>query len=787
MNDRTPSLRRRLRAFAAGALVLPSAALALASPAAAQDATVVYSADFEDGQVGDWAPRGPVTLAVEDGALLTTGREADWNGPSLDITEHIAPGGQYEIALSARFADGSAGEQLSVTVQRESGGETSYDSVVFQAAAGADWTELSGEYSIAAPADKLTLYVESPTVEASYLIDDVAITELAPPGIEEDIPSLKDFLADDFLIGAAIDSRDIVGSYGQLLNKHFNSISAENHMKPEAIQPTEGEFTWAEADQLVEYAEANGMRVWGHVLVWHSQTPDWWFQYPEGHPNAGEPIGNSEEDRQIMRDRLAAHMGAIADRYGDRIWAWDVVNEVISDNNAEVYRQSRWYEIFDGTSYINDAFDIAREQFDEAGATDVKLFINDYGTENPGKRDNLYNLVEDLLADGAPVDGVGHQTHINLNTSIQQIEDSIVKFDQLGVLQVITELDVVIGAPVEGEEFPEYEARLIEQGHYYRDLFEVFREHADKIELVTVWGLHDGRTWQRSRETPRPLESPLLFDDRLQSKWAYWGIVDPSVLPEVPDTEEPEYARVQVPRADTAPVVDGETDDVWSSASTVTTEVTVEGSPDGAKAEVSLLWDETAVYAMFEVDDAVLDDTSANAYEQDSIEVFLGPGNTRTGGYGEMDGQYRVNFDNVVSVGANGPDAGELTSATALTDGGYRVELAIALAPEFAEVGVEQGLELQVNDAADGARTAVHTWYDPTGQSWNTNANWGIAEFVEELDAPPGGGDGDGDGKLPVTGLGLAGGIAAAAAMLAAGAVVLWTVRRRRTAANWGE
>ncbi|WP_051393051.1 endo-1,4-beta-xylanase [Glycomyces arizonensis] len=786
MNDPTPSSwRRRLRALAAGALVLPSAALAFASPASAQDATVLYSADFEDGQVGAWAPRGPVTLEVEEGALLTTGRTDTWHGPSLDITDYITPGGQYEIALSARFADGSAGEQLTVSVQREAAGETSYDSVVFQAAAGTDWTDLSGEYSIAAPADKLTLYVESPTVDASYLIDDVAITELTPPGIEEDIPSLKDVLADDFTIGAAIDSRDIVGASGDLLSKHFNSITAENHMKPEAIQPTEGEFTWTEADQLVEYAEAHDMRVWGHVLVWHSQTPDWWFEYPEGHPNAGQPLGNSEADRQIMRDRLAAHIGAIADRYGDRIWAWDVVNEVISDNNAEVYRQSRWYEIFDGPSYISDAFNIAREQFDEAGATDVKLFINDYNTENPGKRDNLYNLVEGMLADGVPVDGVGHQTHINLNTSIDQVEDSIVKFEQLGVIQAITELDVVIGAPVEGEPFPEYEARLIEQGHYYRDLFAVFHEHADAIESVTVWGLHDGRTWQRSRETPRPLESPLVFSDQLQSKWAYWGIVDPSKLPDIPVEEEPDYARVQIPHADTAPAIDGEADDVWDGAATVATEVNIEGSPDGAKADVSLLWDETAIYAMFEVKDPVLDDTSPNAYEQDSVEIFLNPGNTRTGGYGEMDGQYRVNFANVVSVGANGPDAGALTSATSKTDTGYRVELSIALAPEFAAVGVEQGLELQVNDAADGARTAVHTWYDPTGQSWNTNANWGIAEFVDELGDTPGGGDGD--GKLPVTGLGLTGGIAAAVLLAAAGAFAIWMVRRRRTAANWGE
>lgn len=760
------------------------AAFAFAQPAAAQDdGTVVYSSDFEDGTVGDWSPRGPVTLAVEDGSLLTTGRESDWNGPALDITDYIAPGGLYEISVSVRFADGSDGEQLTTTVQRTDAGGDSYDSVVYQAAVGTDWTVLSGEYSITSAADALTFYVESPTVDASYLIDDFTITELEPPGIEPDIPSLHEFLADDFLIGAAIDSRELVEPYSELLNKHFNSISAENHMKPDAIQPTEGTFTFAAADELVEYAEANGQQVWGHTFLWHTgQTPEWWFLYPEGHPNAGEPIGDSEADRQIMRDRLAAHIGAIADRYGDRIWAWDVVNEVISDNNAEVYRNTRWSQIFDGPSYIAEAFEIAREQFDEAGAPDVKLFINDYGTENPGKRDNLYNLVEQLLADGVPVDGVGHQTHINLNTSLQQVEDSIVKFGQLDVLQAMTEVDVVIGAPGEGVEFPEYEARLIEQGHYYRDLFAIFREHSDKIELVTLWGLHDGRTWQRTREQPRPLESPLLFGDDLQSKWAYWGIVDPSRLPDIPDGETPEFARVQIPLADAAPVIDGEKDAVWDSAATVPTEVTVEGSGDGAKADVSLLWDANGFYALFEVTDPSLDEGSANPWEQDSVEVFFNPGHTRSGGYDEADGQYRVSFTNVVSVGGNGPLAGDITSATAVTDTGYRVEIALELAEEYAQVGTEHGLDLQVNDGTDGSRTAVHTWYDPTGLSFNTNANWGIGEFVEEIED----GSGGGGGKLPTTGAALTAAIAGAAALAIAGAALMFA-RRRRAAANWGE
>ncbi|WP_158299949.1 endo-1,4-beta-xylanase [Glycomyces paridis] len=777
MNDRPRDRQRRLRTLAAGTGALLLASLAFAQPAAAQD--VVHTSDFEDGTVGAWAPRGPVTLAVEDGALLTTGRSADWHGPSFDLTGLVAPGGLYEIALKVRFADDSAGELLTATVQREDAAGTSYDSVVYQAPASTEWTELSGQYSIASPADALTFYVESPTVDASYLIDDFTVTELTPPGVEHDIPSLKDVLADDFRIGAAVDPRDLTGPSGELLGKHFNQITAENHMKPDAIQPTEGTFTFDAADELVDYAEANGMEVYGHTFLWHtSQVPEWWFQYPAGHPKAGEPLGDSDEDRQIMTDRLEAHIGALAEHYGDRIWAWDVVNEVISDNNAEVYRHSRWYEIFDGPDYVYEAFRIAREQFDAVGATDVKLYINDYGTENPGKRDNLYNLVEDMLAAGVPVDGVGHQTHINLNTSIDQVEQTLDKFAGLGVLQSVTELDIAIGAPGEGVEFPELEARLVEQGHYYRDLFAMYREHADQLESVTVWGLHDGRSWLRS-ET-RPLEAPLLFGDDLRSKWAYWGIVDPTRLPEVPDTETPEFARVQVPLADAAPAIDGEREAAWDEANTVATDVVIEGDESGAKADVSLMWDEGALYALFEVTDPQLDESSVNPWEQDSVELFLSPGNAREGGYGDADGQYRVSFTNAVSLGGNGPDSGELTSAAAVTDTGYRVEVALTLAEGQGVVGAEHGLELQVNDGTDGARTGVRTWYDPTGLSWNTNANWGIAELVEEVD------EGDGGGKLPTTGLGLTVAFAGAAVLALAGAATLVTVRRRRAAA-WGE
>jgi endo-1,4-beta-xylanase len=132
-------------------------------------------------------------------------------------------------------------------------------------------------------------------------------------------------------------------------------------------------------------------------------------------------------------------------------------------------------------------------------------------------------------------------------------------------------------------------------------------------------------------------------------------------------------------------------------------------------------------------------------------------------------------------LGGNGPDAGAITSAAVATSTGYRVEIAIALADGQGEVGAEHGLDLQVNDATDGVRTAAHTWYDPTGQSWSTNKMWGIAELVEKVKNDNGNGGG---GSLPVTGTGLTVAVASAA-VLAVGGTLL--VLRQRRAANWGE
>jgi endo-1,4-beta-xylanase len=196
-----------------------------------------------------------------------------------------------------------------------------------------------------------------------------------------------------------------------------------------------------------------------------------------------------------------------------------VVSDASTDDGL---RRSRWYDVL-GESYIDLAFRYADEAFNQTYAASgsgrpVLLAVNDYNTEQQAKRQRMRSLVTRLLGRGVPVDVVGHQFHVSLSTPIQSLEEAIVDFADLPVTQVVSELDVTTGTPVT-------EARLIDQGYFYRDAFRVFREHADELFSVTVWGLTDGRSWRVASG------APLVFDDDLQAKPAYYGIVDGELPP----------------------------------------------------------------------------------------------------------------------------------------------------------------------------------------------------------------------------------------------------------------
>ena len=531
--------------------------------------------DFESGLQG-WGPRGTAQVALSTtGAhagttsLSVTNRAQSWQGPAIDVTENVAIGVTVDVSVWAKLATGQAPKSLKVSVQRDrAGAATGYDNVAgASAVVSADaWAQLKGTYTLGAAVDKATLYVEG-DANVDFSIDDLVMAPRVDAPIQ-DVPALKDVLgAQGFEhVSTAIDSRETVGRPSKLYTKQFNSFSPENDGKPESTEPTKGNFTFGNLDRLLDFADANNVEVYGHVLFWHSQTPDWVFQDDVTH----QWLTNSPEDQATLLAHMEEHVKGIADHVNARyaasgktnpIWAWDVANETIDDSangNAHDMRNSRYYQVL-GESWVAKGFAIADRYF-----PDQKLFLNDYNTEMPTKRADYLELIGSLEKAGAPIDGVGHQAHVDFSRPIEWLDASLTAVEELDptLLQAVTELDVSDsaennGADVSAGTVPQHRPGMADQaeretevGYYYRDLFSMLRKHSGSLESVTFWGLDNARSWLRTWPAARPWEAPLPFGDDLEAKPAYWGIVDPSKLaPRPSDQLAPRIAGHDTVRA----------------------------------------------------------------------------------------------------------------------------------------------------------------------------------------------------------------------------------------------
>lgn len=286
-------------------------------------------------------------------------------------------------------------------------------------------------------------------------------------------------------------------------------------MKPGPIHPAEQRFNFAPADALVEMARSHDLAVNGHTLIWHQQCPDWFFT-----DDAGKPAG-----RELVLQRMRAHIAAVAGRYVGLVASWDVVNEAI-DDGAGFLRQTKWHKSI-GEDYIAEAFLAARRADPTA-----ELIYNEYGNESGAKREKTVRLIRELKARQVPIDGVGIQGHWRLDrVPFREIEEAILLFHAEGVKVMITELDLdVVSRRTTGAEAgtrerdtedpyaaglpPDVQERLAEQ---YGRLFALFRKHHDKVARVTFWGLHDGRSWLNTWPRRRT-NHPLLWDRELQPK-----------------------------------------------------------------------------------------------------------------------------------------------------------------------------------------------------------------------------------------------------------------------------
>jgi len=335
---------------------------------------------------------------------------------------------------------------------------------------------------------------------------------------QTDVEGLKGYYKDFFPIGVAVNAGTLKGEEKELLLREFNSITPENAMKMGVIHPKPNTYNWALADSIVAFAQRHHLRVRGHNLLWHQQTPDWIFVDDNGNP----------VDKETLWKRLEEHIKTVVGRYKGKIYAWDVVNEAIDDNPNNLLRPSKWIQL-GGEEIIAKAFEYAHEADPKA-----LLFYNDYNSERPEKRERIYRLLKQLKDGGVPIHGVGLQAHWSIfEPSAEELTQAIERYASLGLQLQFTELDMSVYPwekdrrkkhPGEGDVLTvEQEQKQMNQ---YAKVFSIFRKYKADITSVTFWNLSDRYSWLDFYPVAGRKNYPLLFDAELKRKKAYWKVVD---------------------------------------------------------------------------------------------------------------------------------------------------------------------------------------------------------------------------------------------------------------------
>jgi endo-1,4-beta-xylanase len=342
--------------------------------------------------------------------------------------------------------------------------------------------------------------------------------------------TLKDAFKDRFLIGAAVNTGLVSGTDAEgarIATEQFNSVVAENCMKSMYIQPEEGTFNFDDADKFVEFGEKNNMVIIGHTLVWHSQTPAWFFVDENG----------NDVSREVLIERIKKHITTLVSRYKGRIYGWDVVNEAILDDGS--WRKNKFYEII-GEDYVRLAFEFA-----QAADPNAELYYNDYSMAHAGRRNGTVAMIKSLQENGIKVAGIGMQGHFTMDFPVlEEFEKSLLAFSALGVKVMITELDMTvlpnkpgnIGANIADTLAYQRELNPYTEGlpdsiatawnNRMGDFFKLFLKHHDKIDRVTVWGISDASSWKNDWPIKGRTDYPLLFDRNYHPKPVVQEIID---------------------------------------------------------------------------------------------------------------------------------------------------------------------------------------------------------------------------------------------------------------------
>lgn len=311
------------------------------------------------------------------------------------------------------------------------------------------------------------------------------------------------------LVGAAVNPRISTDPvYAATVAREYNMVEPENQMKWTAVEPAQGKFNFGPGDAVVTFAEAHGIKVRGHNLLWAIYNPAWLKQ---GH-------FTPQELRQIMK----RHIQTEVKHYRGKVFAWDVVNEAINKDGS--VKHSIWYDqpgiglAGKGTEYVAQAFRWAHQADPKA-----LLFYNDYDAEGlDAKSDAIYAMVKDFKQRGVPIDGVGLQMHLfDMNHLPANVAANIERLGKLGLQVHITEMDVALPVNAQGEADP---VELAKQAEVYHQMAAICASHPACTAFQT-WGFTDKYSWIPGF-TKGKKGAGLIFNAGYQPKPAFKAILE---------------------------------------------------------------------------------------------------------------------------------------------------------------------------------------------------------------------------------------------------------------------
>ena len=685
---------------------------------------------------------------------------------SQDITNAVERGEEYQYSFWAKLSDDykdAPEEQRNVDFAPfyVAGGEATYlgsystgvlSGEVTKTLTAGEWTKFSGTFNVPKTADQIVIriieqgtdYGQGKCVKGAYCVTGVSMKKITKPKpeIEKDIPdwktSVTESLGNDSIAGTAIMSSEISDdTLMELVEKHFNAVTLGNELKPDALfnyqigqsvdcktitfKGTELkvpvvndknenlDFSRADAmlEKILEWNNANPknkIRVRGHVLVWHSQTPEWFF-------HEDYDVAKPYVDKETMNRRLEWFISSVFDHYFGKaangkydglFYGWDVVNEAV---NGNTYRDdkvipdesdtstsdtrhgsnSMWWRVYKSNEFIINAFKYANQYAPE----DVELYYNDYGETDNTKCEGIVKLINDVKhAAGTRLDAFGMQAHYNVDGfSAAQFKSVAKKYAQAAGKVQLTELDFKASSTYDGTAATK-ESEYTKMAYCHKNLYEAIKalkNEGTNVSGLTVWGVIEPNSWLHSQSNVGggangSAQCPLLFDGNYKAKPAYWAYVDASQL-------KPAIQKVTITEAKDGNIA-GET-------------YTIDQGE--VQAEFIPVWDAAGLTVQVKVKD-----TTAN--DADAVTVYVDPKN---------------------SASDITPDKVTVTrTAAAEIAGGYQATVKVPM--ENLKVAQQIGLDVVVNN--DGK---TESFNDLTGNQESSSKYYAVATMKPGIEKIP--------------------------------------------------